>query len=67
MIQPISGSSVSSTQAPQAVAKKDNDGDHDGSSAAAASVASKIGPAVVLSLSNTAKAGGDADHDGDSK
>ena len=61
----ISGSSAVATASVQSapVKGKDSDGDNDGSKGATA----KIGPAAILSLTNTAKpdlAAGDPDHDG---
>jgi hypothetical protein len=59
-LQASQASAVSAT----AVTKKDSDGDSDKSGASAAP---KIGPAVLLSLSNTKAndaAQGDPDHDG---
>jgi hypothetical protein len=46
---------------------RDADGDNDGSKSAAPSSASKIGPAVIMSLSNTAPDAAQGDPDGDGK
>lgn len=68
MIQSISGTNPTATQsvssnAPAPAPKaSDSDGDHDGSKAASGS---KIGPAVIVSLSKPNDAAqGDPDHDG---
>ncbi len=67
MINSVSSASTQAVSAASQVQAKpvDSDGDNDGSKAASA--ASKIGPAVIVSLSGAGKsdaAQGDPDHDG---